>query len=87
MDILFNKKKIDFETMDKPEDFEFEHKKEETEFVNREFIEKYPPLEALTAAPNHNVSNFFEQIRIYDTGGVQRLYIKVGSTWRYATLT
>lgn len=41
----------------------------------------------LTAAPTATPKNFLQQFEVYDTGGVRRLYVYVGATWRYVVLT
>ena len=41
----------------------------------------------LTSAPTNIPKNFTDMFEVYDTGGVRRLYIYVGTAWRYVVLT
>lgn len=41
----------------------------------------------LTAAPTNTPKTLLDMFEVYDTGGVRRLYLYVGTTWRYVALT
>ncbi len=41
----------------------------------------------VASAPTHVPKNFLEMFEFYESGGTRRLYVYVGSSWRYATLT
>lgn len=46
-------------------------------------------FQTVTAAPTKTPRNFFEQVKIYSSGGTFRIYIydTVSNAWKYATLT
>lgn len=46
-------------------------------------------FETVTSAPTKTPRNFFEQIKVYSSGGVFRIYIydTVSNAWKNATLT
>jgi hypothetical protein len=42
---------------------------------------------ALTSAPTFEPKTFYQQIQLYDSGGVRRLYIYINGAWRYVVIT
>lgn len=42
---------------------------------------------AVSSAPTHVPKNFLEMFELYESGGTRRLYVYVGSSWRYVALT
>jgi hypothetical protein len=58
-------------------------------------LEGYIPLLAalrkvkrpVSTAPTHTPQTFVEQFVVYESGATRRLYIYVGTAWRYVALT
>lgn len=44
-------------------------------------------LQLVTAAPTGTPKTFWDSVKLYDTGGVRRLYLYVNGSWRYCVLT
>ena len=46
-------------------------------------------LQVVSSIPSATPKNFFDQVKIYSSGGTFRLYVYnyIDNTWRYATLT
>lgn len=42
---------------------------------------------SISSAPTGVPKNFFEQFEFYENGATRRLYVYVGSSWRYCSLT
>lgn len=58
-------------------------------------VDEYLPLiqalrsvkRPLTSAPTNTPKTLLDMFEVYDSGGVQRFYVYVGTTWHYVVLT
>ena len=73
--------------MENKKTFEQQELDERTISTNRLFFETYKAKQPVASAPTAIPKNFYEQFQIYENGATKRLYIYVGTTWRYVALT